>query len=329
MVRFAYLGTPPFAAGVLQNLVQRGHSPTLIVTQPDRPGSSRRTLLGSAVFDWARVHAPQIPLLRPYSVSSGDFLPEITSREIDLLIVAAYGQILRPSLLDLLPLGALNAHASLLPKWRGAAPIQRAILAGDSQTGVTLMRIAPALDAGDVIASSTCPIASDVTAGELEEQLCPLASQLFSWALESLGSGRTLPQTPQIDAHATYAAKLTSDEGHISWMESAAQTHRRIRAVTPRPGAWCNLRLTSGLRRVNLGESRPLSNATLSETLDREGRIGLANSRICFRCAEGLVGVGRLQVEGGRWLNPSEFKSGYQSRLIGPIPSQNGVLKSS
>lgn len=317
MVKFAFLGTPPFAAQTLSGLVQKGHLPTLIITQPDRPGFSRRALLGSGVCDWARVHLPDTPLLRPSNVSSSDSLGKIKALGIQLLLVVAYGQILRPSLLDLPPLGSLNAHASLLPKWRGAAPIQRAILAGDEQTGVTLMRVAPGLDAGDIVAKTTCAISSNMTAGELEQQLCPLASHLFSWALDHLRAGQTLAQIPQVSADATYAAKLTKNEAHVSWDEGSELTHRRIRAVSPRPGAWCLLQLEGGVRRLNVADSLPLKAACWAKSLDRQGCIGVAESRICFRCGDGLIGVSRLQLEGGRWLTSAEFAAGYGNRLIG------------
>lgn len=322
-LKFAFLGTPHFASLVLGSLIDRGQMPALIITQPlrGRASSAGRPLLGAYLAQWAARNCPKVPLLQPTSVSDSDFVQYLSSLDLDLILVAAYGQILRPALLQIPKLGCLNVHTSLLPKWRGAAPVQRAILSGDESTGVTIMHIAAGLDTGDIALQRKIPIACDTTTGQLEEHLALEGGALLATALEQLASGQRLPRIAQSEAKASYAKKFSRDDGQIQWGETAEQTHRRIRAATPHPVAWTKLQFREGSKRVNIAQSSLHFPKGPDRAISEDGRILLGAGSLLLPCSDTLLAVHRVQVEGRRWVSAEEFAAGYRTSLLGVAPS--------
>lgn len=239
-MRVLFWGTPEFATPALRALLGEGCEVAGVITQPDRPqGRHRSTLVAPPVKLVALEE--EIPVLQPERPRDEGFAESVRALEPDLSVVVAYGHILPRALVDLPPLGTLNIHASLLPRWRGAAPIQAAILAGDAETGVSIMRMVPALDAGPVLLQARTPIADDETGGELTLRLSELGALAIveALALVSLGDATG---TPQPDDGVTYAGKVHREAARVDWTRPAVEVSRGIRAYDPAPGAWSTLR---------------------------------------------------------------------------------------
>jgi methionyl-tRNA formyltransferase len=234
MIRIVFMGTPDFAVPVLQTLIRKGHV-VGVVTQPDRPAGRGQQLQPPPVK--VAAEAAHIPVYQPKSLRSEEAAIPLRDWQPDLIVVAAFGQILRPHVLDLPPHGCLNIHASLLPRWRGASPIQHAILAGDSETGISLMRMDVGMDTGPVYLQQAIPIHSDETAATLHDRLSQLGAQMLDQHLGDIVAGR-LPAQPQDDSQATYAPLIKKEAGQINWQQTAAELDRLIRAMTPWPGAF-------------------------------------------------------------------------------------------
>lgn len=233
-VRLVFLGSPPFAVPVFERVLASTHSVRALVTQPDRPKGRGRKVEASSLTELAQSRG--IPVLQPETTRDPEFVARLRAFEPDVLLVASYGEILRRDVLDLAPHGALNVHASLLPRHRGASPIQAAILAGDSETGVSIQRMVLALDEGDVLLSAKTTIEPSETSGELLARLAVLGGEAAVRALDELQSGRAV-FTPQDATRVTYARKLAKDFGRIDWTKSAIEIDRLIRACQPWPGA--------------------------------------------------------------------------------------------
>lgn len=238
-MRVLFWGTPEFAVPPLRALLGEGFEVAGVVTQPDRPqGRSRSTLVPSPVKQVALEEG--IPVLQPERPRGDEFLDACRALEPDISVVVAYGNLLPKAAIDLPPMGTLNIHGSLLPRWRGAAPIQAAILAGDAETGVCIMRMVQALDAGPVLLEARTAIADDETAGELAVRLSALGAEALVEALALLGLGKAT-ETPQDDALATYAPKVERAAARLDFTRGADWVSRAIRAYDPRPGAWTTL----------------------------------------------------------------------------------------
>jgi methionyl-tRNA formyltransferase len=233
-VRLVFLGSPPFGTPVLHHLLESRHDVAAVVTPPDRPRGRGRSVQPSSVSLLAGEHG--VELVQPASTKDSGFVETLRGFHPDVLVVASYGEILRADVLDLAPHGSLNVHSSLLPRWRGAAPIHRAILAGDAETGVSVQRMVLALDEGDVLLERRTPIGEHETSGELLERLAPIGGEAIVAALDALESGNAV-FTPQDPAAVTYAKKLRKEEGWIDWSLPAAQIDRQVRGLNPWPGA--------------------------------------------------------------------------------------------
>ncbi len=237
-MRLVFAGTPDFAAAALQALLAAGHEVLLVLTQPDRPAGRGMTLQASPVKQLALQHG--LPLHQPSSLKSEEARQPILEARPDVMVVAAYGLILPQAVLDIPRLGCLNIHASLLPRWRGAAPIQRALLAGDAETGVTIMRMEAGLDTGPMLLKESLPIAATETAGTLHDKLAALGARLIVEALRRMEDG-ALPSQIQPTEGVTYAAKLDKSEAALDWRQPAVQLDRAVRAFNPFPGATAQL----------------------------------------------------------------------------------------
>lgn len=233
-MRVVFLGSPPFAVPVFERLCASEHAVAALVTPPDKPKGRGRRVEPSPLVQLAT--ARSLPIVQPATTKTPEFIATLRSFEPDALLVASYGEILRQDVLDLAPHGALNVHASLLPRWRGASPIQAAILAGDAETGVSVQRMVLALDEGDVLVERRTPILPEENAGELLQRLAELGGEAALEALDGLARG-TARATPQDAARATYARKITKERGWIDWDLPAQELARHVRAYTPWPGA--------------------------------------------------------------------------------------------
>ncbi len=250
--RIVYAGTPEFAVPALESLIDSGHRPVAVYTQPDRPAGRGRKVTASPVKRVAV--AAGVPLLQPASLKSDEVQAELAALAPDLLIVAAYGLILPPDVLAIPALGGLNIHASLLPRWRGAAPIQRAILAGDQETGVCLMRMEAGLDTGPVFACSRLPLDSGATAANVHDRLARMGAELLLENLDAILDGSLIPE-PQSENGVLHARKIDKAEAWIDWNETAHAIDCRVRAFNPWPVA--QTRIGSRILRVHRAEPLP------------------------------------------------------------------------
>jgi methionyl-tRNA formyltransferase len=296
-----FFGTPEFAVPTLAALVAAGHAPARVVTQPSKPAGRGRKEQDPPVARWAREHG--LPVLQPERVRDPAFLAEM--REIDpaVAVVVAFGQIFPRDLLGLPRHGCINVHASLLPRWRGAAPIQAVLAAGETRTGVTTMQMEAGLDTGPMLLQEEIEIGPDETAGELSRRLAEVGAGLMVRTLERLAAG-TLEAVPQDDALATYAPRLTRESGRVDWTLAARQITDRLRAYTPWPG------LTAELR----GEPVKLvaAEALPEETGEPAGTyLGLRNGVVAVAAGGGTVlGVREAQRPGRKALRAADFANG-------------------
>ena len=300
-MRVLFWGTPEFATAPLRALMGEGFEVVAVVTQPDKPvGRSRSAVRASAVKTVAV--AEGLPVLQPEKPKGDEFLAQLRELAPDVSVVVAYGHILPKAVIDLPRLGTLNIHASLLPALRGAAPIQAAIRDGFGETGVTIMQMVPALDAGPIVHQLRTPIVEDETAGELALRLSELgaAALIEALALIELGLARAEPQD---DAAATYAAKLTRESAQVNWTSSAHDVARHIRAYDPKPGAWGRLRGTE----VKLFGARVAPRGSSQEAGDV---LSIDDVGMLVACGGGAVRVTVVQPAGRRRLGPAEWANG-------------------
>ena len=293
--RVIFAGTPDFALASLAALVEAGVSPIAVLTQPDRPAGRGRKLTASPVKRFALEHS--LPVLQPATLRSDDAAETLASLDAEIMIVAAYGLILPQRILDLPRAGCVNVHASLLPRWRGAAPIQAALLAGDAETGISLMQMEAGLDTGPVYAMRSTPIDATTTAGELHDTLAALGGRLLVESLPSILDGRMAAE-PQDDARATYAGKIDTADTVLDWNDTAGALHRRVRAFDPVPGA----------RFVLDGETIKCWQPRLGTGTAEPGTVLAAGSDgIEVACRDGSLILGRLQRPGRRPVSAGEF----------------------
>lgn len=304
-LRLAFAGTPELASIILSTIVRHnGHDLRLIITQPDRPAGRGRTLMASPVKRVAEQHG--LPVRQPFKPADID--PDKTLAEVDVLVVAAFGMILPDEILYRPRLGCINVHLSLLPRWRGAAPIQRAIQAGDVRTGVTVMQIDEGLDTGDILLQRECPIKPEDTAGSLFDELAILGGECLLEALADLADNNIAPRK-QDDRLATYAHKVTKEDALIDWNLEAEQLERMIRAFNPVPVAHTQLQNTM----LRIWEADVLSPDKIHTkpgeiiAIDNEG-IVVATSRDALR-------IRRLQLPGRKVTGVRDFLNGHPDLL--------------
>jgi len=296
-MNIVFAGTPEFAAASLEALLDAGHDIRLVLTQPDRPAGRGLKPQPSAVKRLAQARNRDV--LQPATLNETAVQEAIAAARPQALVVAAYGQILPPALLRLPQRGCLNVHASLLPRWRGAAPIQRALLAGDTHTGITIMQMDEGLDTGAILLQEPVVIAADDTAGTLHDKLAALGARLIVRALEA----PPLPQ-PQDASRATYAARITKGDAEIDWGRPAQEIERQVRAFDPAPGA------QSGLDGVVLKIWRARSGPAISGA---PGTVcAAAADGIVVACGTGTLRILELQRAGGIRLPAQAFLSGFR-----------------
>lgn len=304
-LRIIFAGTPEFAARHLAALLASRHEVVCVYTQPDRPAGRGKKLTASPVKALAAMTGK--PVLQPPTLKTAEAQSLMAEWRADLMVVVAYGLLLPQAVLDIPRLGCINVHASLLPRWRGAAPIQRAIEAGDDQTGVTIMQMDAGLDTGAMLSRSHCAIYPTDRASDLHDRLLHLGPPALLATLNQMARG-AIDATPQDDAEATYAAKLSKDEAHIDWSQPADVLDRRIRAFNPFPVAWTSLEE----ERLRLLNSRVVTD-THSDT---PGALLTRDDRLLVACGDGsVVELLELQLPGGRALSAREAINGFGHRF--------------
>ncbi len=304
-MRIVFAGTPPFAAAALNALADAGHDIVLVLTQPDRPAGRGMKLAASAVKQAALARG--LPLAQPASLKRPDAQAELRAADADIMVVAAYGLILPQAVLDLPRFGCLNIHASLLPRWRGAAPIQRAILAGDTETGITIMQMDAGLDTGAMLAKTPVPILATDTAASLHDTLAAAGAGAI---VEALANYPALVPQPQDDAQATYAAKLGKEEARLDWRQPADLLARAVRAYNPAPGAWTlldgePLKIWSAQAGTD-----PLP-AEAGENTNAPGEVLRADAdRLIVACGSGTLALQVVQPAGSKRMSAAAFLAG-------------------
>ncbi|MDR2259860.1 MAG: methionyl-tRNA formyltransferase [Azoarcus sp.] len=298
-LRAAFAGTPEFAAHALEAILAAGHVVPLVLAQPDRPSGRGMKLAPGAVKRLALARGLAID--QPERLRTEEQRARLAASRADVLVVAAYGLILPPEVLTLPRLGCLNIHASLLPRWRGAAPIQRAIAAGDAETGITIMQMDAGLDTGPMLLRRVTRIAPDDSAASLHDKLARLGAETIVEALARLAAGE-LPAEPQPADGATYAGKITRAEAGLDWRRPALELERAVRAFNPFPGAFGHLRGTT----VKLWAARLVAARGEAGSILRADDAGLV-----VACGEGALCVTALQRPGSRRMAAGEFLRGF------------------
>lgn len=307
-LRIVFFGSPEFAVPTLREMLDAGHDVAAVVTQPDKPRGRGQKLAAGPVKAFAEERGLRV--LQPERLKDETFLADLSGLSPDLGVVAAYGKILPASLLAIPRLGLINVHASLLPRWRGASPIHRAVMAGDEETGVSIMRVVQALDAGGVFATARRPIGANETSEEIEADLAELGARLLLPVIDHLRLG-TAHEVPQDESLVTYAPRLTREDGAIDWSAGAKTIHDQVRGLYPWPHAYTTLQ---GARvivlRTALGprDDAP-RDATAGQVLaiGREGIVAAAGNHQAITLLE-------VQAEGRRAVNGREFAAGARLR---------------
>ena len=308
-LRIIYAGTPDFSVAALQALINSSHEVVAVYTQPDRPAGRGRGLKASPVKEKAQQY--NIPVYQPVSLKDEQAQAQLKALNADLMVVAAYGLILPVATLEIPRLGCINIHASILPRWRGAAPIQRAILAGDTKSGITIMQMDEGLDTGDMLAMAECEITPDDTASSLHDKLMMLGAETLMSVLaaiaEAADAGQTLTGVKQNAADACYATKLDKAEAKINWFQSAEEIQRAIRAYNAWPVAYCYYEKNNKPSSLRLWQAEVVTNDV--------SKVGLLPGLVLAESAkgidvvtgEGVLRITQLQPEGKRKMPVADF----------------------
>lgn len=302
-MKIIFAGTPPFAAHALAALIEQQFAVLAVLTQPDRPSGRGMQLKPSAVKQLALQH--DLPVLQPVSLKEAGIQQQLLALKADVMVVAAYGLILPATVLQAPRFGCLNIHASLLPRWRGAAPIQRAILAGDAETGVTIMQMDVGLDTGDILLKKTCPIGSQDTAETLHDTLATLGASSIVQALRQLEKAQ-LSAVPQDNQFASYAAKLSKAEAQLDWTRPAAELARAIRAYQPFPVASTSVNGTP----LKIWQASEGSGSGVPGTV-----LALDKNRLCVACGEGVLRLEVLQKPNAKALPVNAFLQSFPLQI--------------
>lgn len=304
-MRVVFFGTPVFAAQVLQYLLDNQVQLVAVISKPDRPKGRSGTPLPTPVKSVALAHQPPLDLYQPDLVSAPEFAEVLRSYEADLFVVVAYGELIKQHLLDMPRLGCINLHASLLPKYRGAAPIQRCIINGETETGVTIMHMVRKMDAGDRIDMVKVPIGPDTTFGELEQTLCQVGKEALLKTLHDFEAGH-IRRFPQDHAQATFAPKIELEDCEIKWEQPAQVLHNLVRGTNPYPGAWCYVTIRGEQKRLKINQTRvvPHSPALPGTILSQHQEL------LLIATGQEALQLLNVQLEGKRAMSSQELIRG-------------------
>ncbi|MDI1309252.1 MAG: methionyl-tRNA formyltransferase [Methylotenera sp.] len=302
-MKIIFAGTPEFAVPALAALIAAGHQIVMVLTQPDRPAGRGMKLKASPVKVIAEQHG--LLVFQPETLKDAAVQAQIEAVNADVMIVAAYGLIIPTVVLNMPKFGCYNIHASLLPRWRGAAPIHRSLLVGDTETGVTIMEVVPALDAGAMVSRGVVPITENDTTQTLHDELSKTGAVLMVQAMAELELKGSLPATPQNEALVTYAHKLEKSEAAIDWQKNAIEVSRQVRAFNPFPVA----------QGVLKGEVCRIWMATAKEGKAKVGEIVSVQDGVTVGCGDGLLHITELQAPGGKRLSTQAFVQGHNLQI--------------
>ena len=297
-MRIVFMGTPEFAVPCLARLLADGHEVAGVFTQPDKPKGRGHRLLPPPVKELAVSHG--LPVYQPATLKDGQALETLRALAPQLVVVVAYGKILPPALLEVPPLGCINVHGSLLPRWRGAAPIQWSVLSGDSQAGVTTMYLAEGMDTGDMILRRATPVGPQETSGQLYGRLAELGAQLLGETVELIARGKA-PRTPQPEGEATYAPMLTKEQAAIDFTKPAAQVKNLVLGMDPWPVAHTLL----------AGQPVKVYGARLAEGEGAPGQVLEGRGRLVVACGQGAVELLELQAQGKKRMPAADYLRGH------------------
>jgi methionyl-tRNA formyltransferase len=300
-MRIVFIGAGKIGVPTLQALLKSEHEVVGVVTQPDKPVGRSQSIEPPPIRN--ALSGTNIPVLQPARIKDRQALEEIRALRPDVIVVMAYGQILPRDVLEIPDIGCLNLHASLLPRWRGAAPIQAAIAAGDREIGITVMYMDEGLDTGDILLQRTIDILPADTGGALHDRLAGVAPETLLESLDLLAKGKA-PRTPQDNAVATYAPKLKREDGKIDWSDPADAIERKIRAFDPWPGAFMTVS-TNGTRNLKI------FSATVIDLRGKPGKILRSEAELVVAAGEGALSLGEVQLEGKRRMSAMEFLRGH------------------
>ncbi len=303
-MKVVFFGTPEFAADVLQYLLQQGVHVVAVVTRPDQPKGRSKVPVATPVKLVAQ--SRQLPIYQPERCSSSEFEQTLSQYNADLFVVVAYGEILKENILNLPKKACINVHASLLPKFRGAAPIQRAIMEGEIESGVSIMHMVRKMDAGAVLAVAKTPIASDMTAGQLERQLRVLGATSLLQVMQAMAEGPVTAE-PQDEALVTFAPKIELEDCQINWSRPAEQLHNLVRGANPMPGAWCRALIRGQQKRLKILRTQVETgpSGTAGDVVQFDPHEGML-----IHCGQNLLRILELQPEGKNLMPAQAFVRG-------------------
>jgi len=312
-MKIVFFGTPLFAANTLSFLLKNNVDVVAIMSRIDQPKGRSKKLLPTPVKTVALEHTPPLLVFQPQKgkTSNEEFAHQLEHLQPDLFVIVAYGEILKQNILDIPHLGCINLHGSLLPKYRGAAPIQRCIMNGETETGVTIMHLVRKMDAGPMIKTVKTSIGPDETFGQIEKKLCEIGSQLLLEVIRDFEKG-SVNETPQDEAQATYAQKIELEDCEIDWNQSAETIHHLVRGVSPYPGAWCYVMAKGEKKRLKIKESR-----VLKEMSGKPAQILPCDSGdLVIACGTGALRLLKLQLEGKKEMVPKALLRGAMIEFI-------------
>lgn len=316
MINVVFFGTPTFSAELLTHLLKNGVNVVAVVSKPDRPQGRSQRPVPTPVKEVALSH--HLPLFQP-EVCDAAFGETLASFSPDLFVIVAYGEILRQYILDIPRLACINVHTSLLPKYRGAAPIQRCLMAGETQTGITLMHMAKKMDAGDIIAQMRVPVSPDMTLGELENELERMSEKALLQYIRDLSEGRPLSRRSQDEAEVTFAPKVELENCEVVWQRRAKEIHNLVRGTNPTPGAWCFVTVRGEKKRLKIWRTavcEQVVGAPPGELLNAKATKG----NLLIATGEGAIELLEVQLEGKKAMSSEELCRGLQREAIFFIP---------
>jgi methionyl-tRNA formyltransferase len=304
-MNIVFFGTSNFASTLLDCLLKHKLNIVAVVTRTDKPQGRSLKVSSPPVKELMQKTYPDLPILQPLKASTPEFAEHLKKYKPDLFIVAAYGEILKSFILDIPFLGAINVHGSLLPKYRGAAPIQRCLMNGDPETGVTIMKMVLEMDAGDMLEKATVQLSPATTFGELEEMLSKIACPALLKVIGQIKDGTVHP-VQQDPLQVTFASKISSAETEIKWNRPAIEIHNLIRGISPQPGAWCWVQVGADKKRLKIKRS---------EVVDTQGYFGenlvFSDKEWIVACSTGALKLLEVQLEGKKSLPIGEFLRGF------------------
>lgn len=303
-LRVIFFGTPPFAADILEFLLNNKINVVAVISKPDKPKGRSSTPVPTPVKAAVLALDPKIPIYQPEIVSAPEFSSTLSAYQPDLFIVVGYGEIIKQHLLDMPRLGCINVHVSLLPKYRGAAPIQRCVINGDSETGVTIMHMVKKMDAGDIIEVAKVPIDHEATFGEVEKMLGEAAKPLLLKVLHDFEAG-IIKRIPQDHDQATLAPKIELEDCEIYWEEPAERLHNLIRGVNPYPGAWCYVSVKGIKKRLKIMRTRVIDQQSVPGTI-----LSNPKQNLVVAARQGALELLEVQLEGKKIMTSEELIRG-------------------